>query len=95
MFCFIHPVYEIYPSLITKGMEVYKIVCTEQVGEELVKTRHIVADWCFTEDTFKISEFVNSSGPHDPKISTDLLHDGYVPHVHVRIITAKRDGGAS
>ena len=37
----------------------------------------------------QISEFVNSSGPHDPKISTDLRHDGYFPPVHFRIITAK------
>ena len=42
-----------------------------------------------TDHLALISEFVNSSGTHDPKISTDLLHDGYVPHVHFRIITAK------
>ena len=36
-----------------------------------------------------ISKFLNSSGTHDPKISTDLRHDGYFPPVHFRIITAK------
>ena len=36
-----------------------------------------------------ISQFVNSLRTHDPKISTDLLHYGYVPLVHFRIITVK------
>ena len=34
-----------------------------------------------------ISQFVNSFGTHDPQISTDLLHYGYVSLVHFRRIT--------
>ena len=36
-----------------------------------------------------MSQFVNSFGTHAPKISTDLLHNGYVPLVHFRTVTAE------